>query len=335
MRRLTTLLCGHSHNNAFCLQFAVNVFTAMNILPKKRWHVRTKENIARVRRDQAAAQEEEKKRQDKLEFAESEARINFLRLQSGLPEKITSYAPETTSGSNQKTSDADSAQSSVNKSFDLFADYKSHIKTTNKDLEKEKKEEQEKYEKQIGYLTYLGQDTNEALKVRSWYEVAPKRPEVGDRNTTEANLKQKLAQDPLTLINALIPHGKQPAQNTVKRKREPSPLPTPEPGHLSKIKKHKRDKKLKKHKKHKHKSNKEDRKAKELAESSAKRDKLKRLRTERLQREAAEQRRQELLFGPKKQTLPATGSAATAPTPRIVQKYNSQFNPDLAKQNML
>ncbi|KAH8351167.1 hypothetical protein KR084_008720, partial [Drosophila pseudotakahashii] len=292
------------------------------------WHVRTKDNIARVRRDQAAAAAEEKIRQDKLEFAESEARINFLRRQSGLPEKVScpNDAEEKPESSSEPT-----------KGVDLFADYKSAVKTTNKDLEKEQKEEQEKYEKQIGYLTYLGQDTNEALKVRSWYEVAPKRPEVGDPAVTEAYLKQKLAHDPLTLINALLPPEKKDPKSATKRKRErtPTPPPPPEPSSSHKPKKSKKDKKHGKHKKHKGHKSKKDSKETVLAAERQKREKLDRLRRERLRRETAERQRSEALFAPKEPAGTASAASTPAPTPRIVQKYNSQFNPEIAKQNML
>ncbi|XP_017085476.1 leukocyte receptor cluster member 1 homolog [Drosophila eugracilis] len=294
----------------------------MNILPKKRWHVRTKENIARVRRDQAAAAAEEKIRKDKLEFAESEARINFLRRQSGLPEKVS--VPKETQELECSTEPS--------KGVDLFADYRSHVKTTNKDLEKEQKEEQEKYEKQIGYLTYLGQDTNEALKVRSWYEVAPKRPEVGDQ---EAHLKQKLAHDPLALINALLPPEKKDNKKTIKKKREGTPTPPPEPATSHKPKKHKKDKKHSKHKNHKDHKSKKDYKESLLTADRQKREKLEKMRRERLRRETSERQRSDALFAPKEPAMTASAASTPAPTPRIVQKYNSQFNPELAKQNML
>ncbi|XP_017140737.2 leukocyte receptor cluster member 1 [Drosophila miranda] len=312
----------------------------MNILPKKRWHVRTKDNIARVRRDEAAAEAEDRKRQEKLELAESEARINFLRRQSGLPEKATVPV---------RSEDAAAPTPGESSGVDLFADYKTHVKTTNKDLEKEQKEEQEKYEKQIGYLTYLGQDTNEALKTRSWYEVAPKRPRREDHTATEIHLKQKLSHDPLTLINALIPPEKKAPKRAPKRKAERTSSPSPTPNSLAerspthsahKSKKGRKDKKgskeSKKHKNKKQKSHKSVKESKELALAAErhKREKLERLRKERLRREASERQRSEALFALPKAAVPAIAASTPAPTPKIVQKYNSQFNPDLAKQNM-
>ncbi|KAH8338532.1 hypothetical protein KR059_008358, partial [Drosophila kikkawai] len=299
------------------------------------WHVRTKDNIARVRRDQAAAAAEEKIRQDKLEFAESEARINFLRRQSGLPEKVSAAQ-----ASAPQNHDANAGQTT---GVDLFADCRSHVKTTNKDLEKEQKEEQEKYEKQVGYLTYLGQDTNEALKVRSWYEVAPKRTDVGNTSAAESHLKQKLAHDPLTLINALLPPTKKEPRRTNKRKRERTPSPQPPPPTPTSASSHKVNKQKKRQQPRS--TERKDKKQNSLSRVSeaeetkeaerCKREKLERLRKERLRREAAERQRSEALFAPKEAAAAPSAASTPAPTPRIVQKYNSQFNPELAKQNMI
>uniref|UniRef100_A0A1B0GF40 CBF1-interacting co-repressor CIR N-terminal domain-containing protein n=1 Tax=Glossina morsitans morsitans TaxID=37546 RepID=A0A1B0GF40_GLOMM len=311
----------------------------MNILPKKRWHVRTKDNIARVRKDEAAAKAEDLKRQQQVDFAESEARLNFLRKRSGLPEKHTDYEKRTKN--TQDIPSCSNASEDTQQHIDLFADYKSHVKTTNKDFEKEKKEEQEKYEKQIGYLTYLGQDTNEALKLKSWYEVVPKR-NIYDRGseTAEKDIKNKHKQDPLTLINALLPSEKKTLATTTSTKsgksnvisteqQEKSYDDKKEKTHKKHKKTHRKAKKLKHKKRSKHSKHKKEKVKDENEILNEKRLKLELLRKERLQREAKERERQEALFGPKEVSItePAT-------VPRIKQKYNSQFNPEIAKQNM-
>uniref|UniRef100_W8C1Y2 Leukocyte receptor cluster member 1 n=1 Tax=Ceratitis capitata TaxID=7213 RepID=W8C1Y2_CERCA len=316
----------------------------MNILPKKRWHVRTKDNIARVRRDEAEAKELEQKRQEKLLLAESEARINFLRRKSGASK--TTFTDHGNELSVVKETQSDNQQN-----VDLFSDYKTHIKKTNKALEQEKKEEQEKYEKQIGYLTYLGQDTNEALKLQSWYEKAPIREEIGDRIVHEKDLKNKHSQDPLTLINALLPaiDSKTIKDNSSKRAHEEETTAScTSPPQRKKKKSHNEDlssisarhKKRKKHKKHKQNKKEKCKKQKYFNYESdteelqrLKQEKLLKLRKERLDRETSERLRQEALLAPmnSKQDL----HSAKIPPARIVQKYNSQFNPELAKQNMM
>ncbi len=60
--------------------------------------------------------------------------------------------------------------SSAAKHVNFFEDLEAGETTAsgNKEHEEEKKKEQEEYEKKVGILTYLGQDTNELTGEKAW-----------------------------------------------------------------------------------------------------------------------------------------------------------------------
>merc|ERR1711915_322636 len=81
------------------------------------------------------------------------------------------------------------------------------VHKTNKQHEDEKKKEQEEYEKKVGYLTYLGQDTEELTGEQVWWK---KRPHdriamcEKDKLKTAVHEKQKDFLDPLSDIRKYL-----------------------------------------------------------------------------------------------------------------------------------
>ncbi|XP_017779891.1 PREDICTED: leukocyte receptor cluster member 1 homolog [Nicrophorus vespilloides] len=331
----------------------------MNILPKKRWHVRTKDNIARVRRDEAKAAEEEKEKQDRIKLAEREARTQLLRAKARANLPAASFIPldlNDTTIPAAPTTQTDGAETAAAPSghVNFFQDLEegtAEYKAVNKEHEKEKKEEQEKYEKQIGYLTYLGQDTNEALGKTSWYNELPNRKSI-DANEAEVNLKHKQLYDPLEKMKKLLslPISKpvepkdgldpgflkslmqQRPPPVVSRKRERS-----ESDEEEKVKKRKKHKKKHKKEKSKKKSKKRKRERSSSREYTSedeieKKRKLEELRSQRLKREAEERRKSESLLA-KLRGDKVPVEVETIPKSAVKQKYNSQFCPEIAKQN--
>ncbi|KAF6735143.1 Leukocyte receptor cluster member 1 [Oryzias melastigma] len=128
----------------------------MNILPKKSWHVRNKDNIARVRRDEAQAAEEEREAKRRAERAEQEARTEYLRrkARAGLP-------------SEERTEEDGSQSGGHVEHLNLFPLEESSEKKGNEEYLKEKKEEKEKQERAIGLLVSLGPQPG--AEVTPWY----------------------------------------------------------------------------------------------------------------------------------------------------------------------
>ncbi|XP_048186173.1 leukocyte receptor cluster member 1 [Perognathus longimembris pacificus] len=252
----------------------------MNILPKKSWHVRNKDNVARVRRDEAQAREEEKERERRVLLAQQEARTEFLRKKarshSTLPELEAAEAGVRSSGP-----------------VDLFRELLEEGKGVtrgNKEYEEEKRQEKERQEKALGILTYLGQSAAEAQTQPPWYQLPPRQKDPPPGPAPDEKTKSHL--DPLREMEKHL--GK-------KRKR----------------------------------STEEHHPAREKEESGKQRPRepptLDQLRAERLRREATERARAEALLARLQGRAPQ-GEPEEEETDDRRRRYNSQFNPQLARR---
>lgn len=204
------------------------------------------------------------------------------------------------------------------------------------------KQKKEEYEKKIGYLTYLGQDTNEALKKKNWYEVPPEdsrfsrtdaikdtydklvlknadgKPKTKELDIKNGEISWKAKQriDPLNAFKKYCSGTKSGLNDTKPESttiiRNPTSL-------IEESTKYEHIKDKHKTKKTKQKKDKED-----------KGKKMQKLREARLKRELQEKHRTEMFLTG---LHPTTTKNSEETVNKVKPKYNSQFNPELARQN--
>lgn len=264
----------------------------MNILPKKSWHVRNKDNIAKVRRDEENARLEEEKVEKRAALAEQEARTTLLR------DRVHGSQGHSSIESPSSTTILPYSESQT-QHINLFKEEGSGTagtKTTNQEYEAEKKAEQEKQEKAIGVLKYLGQSTVEGET--PWYL---KKESKDDENmskiqsTKDTDKKNRL--DPLCEMSSFLEKAK---KSELKKKEKVK----------EKVKKEKR--------RHKVENPREGKKT------------IEQLRAERLQREKEERFREEKLTRESKDRK--AGKKVEEEVDQYKGSYYSQYNPDLARK---
>uniref|UniRef100_A0A1I7WFU6 Cir_N domain-containing protein n=1 Tax=Heterorhabditis bacteriophora TaxID=37862 RepID=A0A1I7WFU6_HETBA len=146
----------------------------MNILPKKNWHVRTKENIERVRRDEAKAAEEEQRRLDRAILAENERRLELLRKKAD--ERIDKTFGTCFEDSQRNPDVSISSETGhVNLFKDLEREERKNLGVENKEYEEEKQKMKQEWESKMGIQKYLGEGSSEYEKKQAWYENIPIR----------------------------------------------------------------------------------------------------------------------------------------------------------------
>ncbi|XP_061531663.1 leukocyte receptor cluster member 1 [Phyllopteryx taeniolatus] len=267
----------------------------MNILPKKSWHVRNKDNVARVRRDEAQAAEEEREAKRRVERAEQEARTEFLR-------RKARAAVQSEGGGNQEVNDGE--QSGALEHLNLFPIEESVEKKDNEEYLKEKKEETEKQERAIGLLVSLGPQPG--TEVTPWYmktgqEKEEERKEKEKRSETRNEKRKELSEEEREKKDRRLKDSLDPLKEMKKALGE-----TGTKMHKSK-KREKRDRGEKR----------------STGESS-----IERLRAERLQRELEERRRAQALLAQRNSKDKEPGREVN----ERERPYNSAYFPELARK---
>lgn len=229
----------------------------------------------------------------------------------------------------------------------------------NKEHELDKKQEREAWEKKLGVLKYLGEGSAEASSEKPWYEKMPDR----------LVAKNKQAEASSSIVNKIEPQEKPneiktsiaSAQKTKSsrqrkdkkhkrhhRKRKRSRSSSSSSEWTSNAEEDTTERKSKSHKRQKKRSHKRKSKRRRLSSSdSSENDNevqiikveekksngtdIEKLRAERLRREQMERTRTEQLL--KKVQNGGIMPEEKPKEPVFVAKYNSQFNPELCRQN--
>eukprot|EP00123_Amoebidium_parasiticum_P002033 comp13259_c0_seq1/m.8648 comp13259_c0_seq1/g.8648 ORF comp13259_c0_seq1/g.8648 comp13259_c0_seq1/m.8648 type:complete len:273 (-) comp13259_c0_seq1:73-891(-) len=229
----------------------------MNILQHKSWHVYSRDNIERVRKDEEKHRLAEEEKATRAAIAEAEARMSQLRSQAR-----QRYGSEIKEEGAEMGEAPRGPDGHVNFFYDVE---KAREAQSLAEREKEKKQEQLEWEKRVGVLTYLGQSASETTGKKQFYETMPATTVPPEEVEDPKERKRKERHDPLAVMDKYL---------AIKAAKPPSPKSK------SKHDDHE-SKKEKKKKKDKSKNKEKDSKAERLAK----------LREERLARERQEQLR--------------------------------------------